>query len=424
MNPLVSPVRKCRAGLLALINEDVNMAIKFPIYMDHNATTPVDPRVLDAMLPYFCEKFGNAASNSHPYGWKAADAVENARQQVASLLGANAKDIVITSGATESDNLALKGTAEAYRAKGNHIITSTIEHKAVIDTCNWLEKNGCSVTWLKPDEYGLISAQQVADAITDETILVSLMLANNEVGTLNPLAEIGKITRERGVFFHTDATQAVGKIPINVDELGVDMLSMSGHKLYGPKGVGCLYVRRSKPRVALACQMHGGGHERKMRSGTLNVPGIVGMGMACEIAGAEMVNESARLTVLRDRLQEGIETKVGHVKLNGHPSERLPNTLNMSFSYIEGEALMMKIKDVAVSSGSACTSATLKHSHVLKEMGVADELSASSIRFSLGKSNSAEEIDYAIEHVAKAVEELREMSPLYELAMEQMDIGQ
>ena len=397
------------------------MALQLPIYFDHNATTPVDQRVFQAMAPYFTEHFGNAASRNHPFGWKAEAGVENARRQVADLIGADAKDLVITSGATEADNLAIKGVAQMYRDKGNHIITCVSEHKAVIDPCKGLAEDGFDITWLTPDQFGRITPQQVADAITDKTILISIMAANNEVGTINPIAEIGQVARDRGVFFHTDATQAVGKIPIDVDEMKIDLLSMSGHKIYGPKGVGTLYVRRRNPRVRLRCQMDGGGHERGMRSGTLNVPGIVGLGEACSIASAEMSDENQRLAALRDRLQDGISSRLDFVTLNGHPTDRLAGTANLSFAYVEGEALMMKMKDIAVSSGSACTSASLEPSYVLRAMGVTDELAHSSIRFSLGRRSTIEEVDYAIDQVIKAVEELRELSPLYELAMEKND---
>jgi len=395
------------------------MAVKRPIYLDHNATTPIDARVLEAMMPYLTADFGNAASRNHAFGWKAEAAVEEAREQLAGLIGAQAKDVVWTSGATESNNLAIKGLAEMYRQKGNHIITSLVEHKAVIDPCKWLAETGFEVTWLKPDRYGRIHPQQVAEAITDRTILISIMAANNEVGTINPIAQIGEVAKARGVFFHCDATQAVGKIPIDVEAMGIDLLSASGHKIYGPKGVGCLYVRRRSPRVRLACQMHGGGHERGLRSGTLNVPGIVGMGAAAEICRKEMAQEAQRLTALRDRLHEGITGRLEEVFLNGHPTERLPNTVNLSFAYVEGEAIMLRVRDIAVSSGSACTSASLEPSHVLRAMGVGDELVHSSLRFSLGRSSTAEEIDYAIEKVATAVRDLRELSPLYEAAREE-----
>ncbi|HUS47433.1 MAG TPA: IscS subfamily cysteine desulfurase [Phycisphaerae bacterium] len=402
------------------------MPVKAPIYLDNNATTRIDPRVLQAMMPYLTDRYGNAASRNHSFGYEAEAAVENAREQVARIIGAAAKDIIWTSGATESDNLAIKGVAEMYGSaglaaggqKGNHIITCKTEHKAVLDTCKYLETKGYEVTWLEPDKYGRVSPQQVAQAIGDRTILVTLMAANNEIGTVHPIAEIGKAARAAGVFFHTDATQAVGKVPIDVEAMCIDLLSMSAHKLYGPKGVGALYVRRRDPRVRLACQMHGGGHESGMRSGTLNVQGIVGFGAACQIAAAEMPGESKRLTALCDRLHKGITDKLDHVTLNGHPTERLPNTLNLSFAYVEGESLMMKMNDVAVSSGSACTSASLEPSFVLRAIGVPDELAHSSIRFSLGRFNTREEIDYVIERVARAVRDLRELSPLYELAQE------
>lgn len=399
------------------------MPLQRPIYLDNNATTRLDPRVLDIMLPYFGELYGNAASKSHPYGWQAEAAVDKAREQVAALLGADAKDMVFTSGATESDNLAIKGVAEMYRDKGNHIITCLTEHKAVIDPCKRLAEKGFEITWLKPDADGRVSPEQVAEALTDRTILITLMAANNEIGTLHPIAEIGKLAKQRGVLFHTDATQAVGKIPLDVEAMGIDLLSLSGHKLYGPKGVGALYARRRNPRVRLACQMDGGGHERGMRSGTLNVPGIVGLGAACELAGREMTQEAQRLTAMRDRLEQGILQRVDESRRNGHPTQRLPNTLNISFAFVEGESLMMKMPDVAVSSGSACTSASLEPSHVLRAIGLSDELSHSSIRFSLGRFNTMEEMDYVIEQVHRAVAELRELSPLYELAQEQRAAG-
>ena len=399
------------------------MPVKTPIYLDNNATTRVDPRVLEAMIPYLSDDFGNAASRNHPFGWTAEAAVENARQQVASLIGAAPRDIVFTSGATESDNLAIKGVAEMYAEKGDHIVTCRTEHKAVIDTCKRLEARCCRVTWLDPDEFGRVSPGQVAEAITDRTILVTLMTANNEIGTLHPIGEIGGVVREAGVFFHTDATQAAGKVPIDVEKMNIDLLSLSAHKIYGPKGIGALYVRRRDPRVRLVCQMDGGGHERGMRSGTLNVPGIVGLGKACEIAATDMSAEADRLTALRDRLHQGILAGLDHVKFNGHPTERLPNTLNLSFAYVEGESLMMKMKDLAVSSGSACTSASLEPSFVLRAIGVGDDLAHSSIRFSLGRFTTEEEIDYAVEKVVRAVRELRELSPLYEMAREGVDMS-
>ncbi len=400
------------------------MPLNLPIYLDNNATTRVDPRVMDVMNPYFTTAFGNAASRNHSFGWEAESAVEKAREQIATLIGASAKDIVFTSGATESDNLAIKGVAEIYREKGNHIITCMTEHKAVLDTCKYLEDHGCEVTYLKPDEYGRVTPEQVEEAITDKTILITIMAANNEIGTIHPVARIGKVAKSHEVLFHSDATQGAGKIPLDVDQMGIDLLSMSGHKIYGPKGMGALYVRRRGPRVRLTCQMYGGGHERGMRSGTLNVPGIVGMGAACEICRTEMPEEAERLTVLRDRLHQSIISRLDHVKFNGHPTERLPNTLNLSFAYVEGEALMMKMKDVAVSSGSACTSASLEPSFVLRALGVEEGLAQGSIRFSLGRFNTQDEIDYAADQIVKAVNELRELSPLYEMAKEGIDLKQ
>ena len=400
------------------------MAPKLPIYLDHNATTPIDPRVLEAMMPQLTTEFGNAASRSHSFGWDAEAAVESAREKVAALIGAAPKDIVWTSGATESNNLAIKGVAQMYREKGNHVITCVTEHKAVLDTCKRLAESGLEVTFLPVDEHGRVAPQQVADAITERTILITVMAANNEIGTIHPFAEIGRIAHERGVFYHCDATQAVGKVPVDVEAMGIDLLSLSAHKIYGPKGAGCLYVRRHSPRVRLTCQMDGGGHERGMRSGTLNVPGIVALGAAAEICQAEMPDESSRLTALRDRLHSGIVERLDHVRLNGHPTERLPNTLNLSFAFVEGEALMMKMKDVAVSSGSACTSASLEPSYVLRALGVPDDLAHSSIRFGVGRSTTEEEVDYAADQVVRAVKELRELSPLYEMAQEGMDPSQ
>ncbi len=400
------------------------MAVKTPIYMDNNATTPLDPRVLEAMMPYLTTHFGNAASKNHSFGWAAEAAVEKARQQIGQAMGASPKEIVFTSGATESDNLAIKGAAEMYREKGNHIITATTEHKAVLDTCHYLETQGYDVTFLTVDHTGMVSPEQVEAAITDKTILISLMAANNEVGTIHPVAEIGKVAKKRGVLFHCDGVQAFGKIPLNVDETGIDLLSISGHKIYGPKGVGALFVRRRGPRVSLSAQMHGGGHERGMRSGTLNVPGIVGLGAAAELAMQEMPTEGPRITALRDRLQQGIVSQLDQVNLNGHPTQRLPNTLNLSFAYVEGESLMMRMKDIAVSSGSACTSASLEPSYVLKALGVGDDMAHSSLRFSLGRFTTQEEIDFAIERVVRAVRELRELSPLYEMAREGIDLKQ
>jgi cysteine desulfurase len=399
------------------------MPVKTPIYLDNNATTPVDPRVLERMLPYFSDKFGNAASIHHPFGWVAKDAVDVARGQVAAILGADVKEIVFTSGATESDNVALKGTMEANAKKGNHLITCATEHKAVLDTAKYLETRGVKVTYLEVDKEGNIDLDRLEGSITPETVLISLMLANNEVGTLHPVAEIGKIAEKRGVFFHCDATQAVGKIPVNVREMGIHLLSMSGHKLYGPKGVGVLYVREKEPRVKVAPLIHGGGHERGFRSGTLNVPGIVGLGAACEIAGKEMPEEAPRLARLRDRLEVGILKRLSHVHVNGNPKFRLPNTSNMSFEYVEGEGLMLRMHDVAVSSGSACTSAKLEGSYVLKAMCLAEELVHTSLRFSLGRFTSEEEIDYSMEKVVSGVNSLREMSPLYEMAMKGIDLS-
>ena len=398
------------------------MEIKLPIYFDNNATTPIDPRVLAVMMPYLTDVFGNAASRNHAFGWQAESAVETAREQVAKLIAAEAKDIVFTSGATESNNLAVKGLAAMYREK-NHIITCLTEHKAVIDPCQRLAEQGFEVTWLRPDEFGVVSPDAVADAIRPTTLLVSLMAANNETGTLHPVGEIGRMCKSKGVFFHTDATQAVGKVEIDVEAMGVDLLSLSGHKLYGPKGVGTLYVRRRGPRVRLASQMDGGGHERGMRSGTLNVPGIAGLGAAAEIAMAEMTADAARLTALRDRLHAGITRELDYVRLNGHPTQRLAGTLNVSFAFVEGEALMMKMRDVAVSSGSACTSASLEPSHVLRAMGVDDATAHSSIRFSLGRFNTQQEVDFAVAQIVRAVRELRELSPLYEMAQEGVDLA-
>jgi len=397
------------------------MAPKLPIYMDNHATTPVDPRVLDAMLPYFREEFGNAASRSHVFGWNAERAVEQAREQVAAAIGAAGREIVWTSGATESDNLAIKGAAEFYRDRGNHIITAATEHKAVLDSCKRLEKAGFEVTYLPVERDGRVNPQAVADALTDKTVVVSIMLANNEVGTINPVAEIGQVVKARGAVFHIDAVQGVGKIPFDVTSTHADLVSLSAHKIYGPKGVGALYVRR-KPRVRLAPIIDGGGHERGMRSGTLNVPGIVGFGKAAEISMAEMAEESGRLLALRERLRLGIEARLTHTVVNGSLEHRLPGSLNMSFGYVEGEALMMALKGVAVSSGSACTSASLEPSYVLRAMGLPMELAHSSIRFGLGRFNTEEEVDYVIDLVAQKVQKLREMSPLWEMAQSGVDM--
>jgi cysteine desulfurase len=399
------------------------MAVKLPVYMDNHATTPVDPRVLEAMLPYFTEKFGNAASRNHPFGWAAEQAVEQARAQVASLINATPKEIIWTSGATESDNLMIKGVAEMYREKGNHIITQAIEHKAVLDTCKRLEKNGYEVTYLPVQKDGRVDPEDVRKALTPKTILITIMYANNEIGVINPIAEIGKIAREHGAFFAVDAVQAVGKIPVDVQKDNIDLLAISAHKIYGPKGVGALYVRRRNPRVQLSAIIDGGGHERGMRSGTLNVPGIVGLGKACEICQKEMAEESARMRKLRDRLKDGLMAKLDELFINGSMEHRLPNNLNISFAYVEGESLLMGINDVAVSSGSACTSATLEPSYVLKALGVGEDLAHTSIRFGLGRFNTEEEVDYVTNRLVEVVSKLRDLSPLYEMAKEGIDVS-
>jgi cysteine desulfurase len=388
--------------------------VKTPIYLDNHATTQVDPRVLDAMLPYFCEKFGNAASKSHTFGWEAEAAVDFARAQVARLIGAaSPREIIFTSGATESDNLAIKGVAEAYRDKGNHIVTCVTEHKAVLDCCKVLEKSGFAVSYLPVNKHGMIDLERLGDALTPKTILISIMAANNEIGTFQPIQEIGRLAKEKGVIFHTDATQAVGKIPLHVEECGIDLLSLTAHKMYGPKGIGALYVRASHPRVKLHSIIDGGGHERGMRSGTLNVAGIVGLGRACELAQKEMAVESERVTALRERLKERLLDGLDEVYLNGHALERLPGNLNMSFACVEGESLLMALKEIAVSTGSACTSASLEPSHVLKAIGVADELAHAALRFGIGRFNTAEEIDYTAQRVVEEVRRLRELSPIY-----------
>ena len=398
------------------------MPIKLPIYMDNNATTPLDPRVLEAMMPYLTTEFGNAASRSHPFGWKAEEAVDRAREQIAALIGGNEKEIVFTSGATESINLALKGAAEFYKEKGNHIITVRTEHKATLDTAKRLERQGFEVTYLPTDKDGRISAQQLREAITDKTILVSVMLANNEIGTVQPIAELGEVTREKGVLFHVDAVQGVGKVPFDVEKMKVDLASLSAHKIYGPKGIGALWVRR-KPRVRIAPIIDGGGHERGMRSGTLNVPGIVGFGKAAELAQQLMPEEAKRTYQLRKKLQDYLFGHLDHLELNGHPTERLPGNLNASFAYVEGEALMMAIKNVAVSSGSACTSASLEPSYVLRACGVSEDLAHTSIRFGIGRFNTEEEVDFVKTYVVGQVKKLREMSPLYEMAKEGIDLS-
>jgi cysteine desulfurase len=405
------------------VNSKAPEGVQLPIYMDNQATTRVDPRVLKAMLPYFSETFGNAASRNHSFGWEAERAVEHAREQIAKLIGATAKEIIFTSGATESNNLAIKGVAEMYRERGNHIITQVTEHKAVLDTCKRLEKSGCRVTYLPVKADGLIDLDQLKAAFTDQTILVSIMFANNEIGVIQPIAEIGKLCHERNVIFHTDAVQGAGKVPVDVQAMNIDLLSISGHKIYGPKGVGALYVRRRSPRVQIAEQINGGGHERGMRSGTLNVPGIVGLGAACEIAQMEMPEETKRLTYLRDRLRSKIEAAVDHTHVNGNMEHHLPGNLNLSFLYVEGESLLMGINDIAVSSGSACTSATLEPSYVLKALGLGDDVAHSSIRFGLGRFNTEAEVDYVANKVIEVVNHLRELSPLYEMVKEGIDLS-
>jgi cysteine desulfurase len=399
------------------------MAIKLPIYFDNHATTRVDPRVVEAMTPYFTSIYGNAASRNHEYGWKAEEAVENGRAQVAKLINATPKEIVFTSGATESTNLAIKGVAQMYREKGNHIITQVTEHKATLDTCKSLEKFGYEVTYLPVEKDGRINLDDLRKAITPKTILISIMYANNEIGVVQPIAEIGKMAKEKGVFFHVDGVQAIGKIPVDVQKDGIDLMSISAHKLYGPKGVGALYVRRKNPRVQLAAQIDGGGHERGMRSGTLNVPGIVGLGKACELCGEEMSTESAHLSKMRDRLRDSIMSRLDETFINGSETHRLPHNINISFAYVEGESLLMGINDIAVSSGSACTSATLEPSYVLKALGVGEDLAHTSIRFGLGRFNTEEEVDYVADRVVETVSRLRELSPLYEMAKEGVDVS-
>jgi cysteine desulfurase len=391
--------------------ESPRVGIQLPIYMDNHATTPVDPRVLAAMLPYFTEKFGNAASRSHSFGWEAEHAVDTACMQIAKLIGASSKEIVFTSGATESNNLALKGAAEAYRDRGNHIITQITEHKAVLDTCKRLEQQGSRVTYLPVNRDGRVDPEAVRRAITAETILVSIQFANNEIGVIQPVDAIGRMCRERGVLFHTDAVQAVGKVPVDVSAFPVDLLSLSAHKMYGPKGIGALYVRRNNPKIKLAAQIDGGGHQGGMRSGTLDVPGIVGLGMACEIACVEMAAESERISAMRNRLKERLESGLDGTQVNGTMEDRLPGNLNMSFFHTDGEALMMALDDVAVSSGSACTSAAIEPSYVLRALGIDDETAHSSIRFGLGRFNTMEEVEYVANRVIEAVRHLRELSP-------------
>ncbi|HTZ89167.1 MAG TPA: IscS subfamily cysteine desulfurase [Alloacidobacterium sp.] len=410
------------SSVVETANISVPAGVKLPIYMDNHATTPLDPRVLDAMMPYMTTVFGNAASRNHSFGWEAEKAVDVAREQVAKLIGATAKEIIFTSGATESNNLAIKGIGEMYRERGNHIITQVTEHKAVLDTCKRMEKAGFRVTYLPVKADGLIDLDDLKRAIDDKTILVTIMYANNEIGVLQPVAEIGKICREKGVIFHTDAVQAVGKVPVDVNSMNIDVLSLSGHKIYGPKGVGALYVRRRNPRVQISEQINGGGHERGMRSGTLNVPGIVGLGKACEIAREEMASEDKRLRALRDKLKAKLESSLDYIHVNGSMEHRLPGNLNMSFVYVEGESLLMGINDVAVSSGSACTSATLEPSYVLKALGLGDDVAHSSIRFGLGRFNTEAEVDYVSDKVIDIVQKLRELSPLYEMVKEGIDL--
>ncbi|GAA4428664.1 IscS subfamily cysteine desulfurase [Pontibacter saemangeumensis] len=395
--------------------------LTLPIYLDNNATTPLDPRVLDAMLPYMTSMFGNAASRNHAFGWQAEEAVDYARDQIAALINCSPKEIIFTSGATESDNLAIKGVYEMYASKGNHIITATTEHKAVLDTCKHIEKIGGKVTYLKVDSEGLIDLNELENAITDKTILISIMYANNEVGVIQPIREISAIAKKHGILFFTDATQAVGKIPVDVEADGIDLMAFSAHKMYGPKGVGALYVRRKNPRVKVTAQMDGGGHERGMRSGTLNVPGIVGLGKAAEIAKQDMESDNARISAMRDRLERELTT-IEESYVNGSREHRLPHVSNISFKYVEGEGLMMGVKDLAVSSGSACTSASLEPSYVLKALGLSDDLAHSSLRFGLSRFTKDEEIDYAIDHVKEAVSKLRELSPLWEMFKEGIDL--
>jgi cysteine desulfurase len=405
-----------------VISGNGNNNVKLPIYMDNHATTRTDPRVVEEMLPYFTEKFGNAASRNHEFGWVAEQAVEQARERIAKLIGATSKEIIFTSGATESNNLAIKGVAEMYKEKGNHIITQAIEHKAVLDTCKRLEKYGFRVTYLPVQKDGRIDLEDLKRAMDDKTILVTIMTANNEIGALQPIREIGALCHERGVLFHTDAVQAIGKVPFNVIQDNVDLASLTAHKLYGPKGVGALYVRRKNPRVQLVAQIDGGGHERGMRSGTLNVPGIVGFGKACALANEGMGEEAVTLAALRDRLKDAIMSQLDEVYINGSVEHRLPGNLNISFAYVEGESLLMGINDIAVSSGSACTSATLEPSYVLKALGAGDDLAHSSIRFGIGRFNTQAEVDYVAERVVDTVKRLRELSPLYEMAKEGIDL--
>jgi cysteine desulfurase len=407
--------------LLLQIRINLNKTMKLPVYLDNNATTKVDPRVLDAMIPFFTEDFGNAASRNHPFGWKAEEAVDYAREQIATLIGASEKEIIFTSGATESNNLALKGVFEMYAEKGKHIITAVTEHKAILDTCKHLEKQGAEISYLHPAENGLLTVAQVEEAIRPDTILVTIMFGNNEIGVLQPIREIAAVCKKHGVLFHSDATQAVGKIPVDVIADNIDLMSFTAHKMYGPKGIGALYVRRKNPRVKVTAQMDGGGHERGMRSGTLNVPGIVGFGKAAELARLEMAPDTERIIKMRDRLENSLLT-MEESYLNGSKEHRLPHTTNISFKYVEGEGLMMAIKDIAVSSGSACTSASLEPSYVLKSLGLDDELAHSSLRFGLSRYTTDEEIDFTIKCVTDAVNRLRDMSPLWEMFKEGIDL--
>ena len=391
--------------------------MKIPVYLDNHSTTPLDSRVLEAMLPYFTEKFGNAASRNHCFGWEAEAAVDEAREKIARLIHASSpQEIVLTSGATESVNLAIKGAAESHKDKGTHIVTCATEHRAGLDSCKALERRGYGVTYLPVDPYGSIDLERLSEAITEKTILISIMAANNEIGTIHPVKEIGQLAKKRGILFHCDAAQAVGKIAVNVEEMGMDLLSISAHKMYGPKGVGALYVRSKRPRVRLSPIIDGGGHERGLRSGTLNVPGIVGLGKACELAERELSEEAVHLVELREKLKDGILSHLDEVYVNGHPTQRLPGNMNMSFAYVEGESLMMGLKEIALSAGSACTSASLEPSHVLRALGLEESLIHSSIRFGLGRFNTAEEVDYTIERMVQEVSRLRRLSPLYKMA--------
>mgnify|MGYP002628731147 CR=1 FL=1 len=404
--------------------------MKTPIYLDYQATTPVDARVLEAMLPYFTEHFGNAASRNHPFGWKAEEAVDTAREEVAKLIGSSSKEVVFTSGSTEAINLALKGAVEMYgdsdhgKVKGRHIITSLVEHKAVLDVCKHLEKNGCDVTYLTPDKTGRVSVEQIAEAMREDTLMVALIWGNNEIGTINPIREIGALCHEKDVLFFVDGTQAVGKIPVDVYADNIDLMCLSAHKMYGPKGVGALFVRRRQPRVRLVSQIDGGGHERGMRSGTLNVPSLVGFGEACRLCRENLEKEMAHTTGLRVRLEARIRASLDEVHLNGNADHLLPGCLNLSFAYVEGESLLMGINNsLAVSSGSACTSASLEPSHVLRAMGVGDDLAHSSIRFGIGRNTTEEEVDFAADRIIETVKRLRDLSPLYEMALEGIDLS-